>query len=517
VNTLVHDLLTRSAQATPDAVALVVDGSSWTFEEVERDSRRLADWLQSAGVSRGDRVVLVADNSAELTVALWATLRAGGVFVVVNATTKPDKLAYIANDCRARAVVAHSRIARDVLAALAEAPTVITAIWIDGIPDAVAHDPAHIALSEALAARTPPPTDPGLIDADLAGLIYTSGSTGRPKGVMLTHRNVAHNAWSISTYLGLRPDDVVACVLPMSFDYGLFQVFMAARVGCSVMLERSFAYPRDVLNRLAAAQVTVLPGVPTVFALLLPLAPFEGIDLSSVRMLTNTAAALPPAHIRRLADAFPDARIFSMYGLTECTRVSYLDPERLFDKIGSVGKAMPNTEAYVVDEAGKRVGPGIQGELVVRGASVMRGYWGQPEATAACLRSGEVEGELVLYTGDQFWADEEGFLYFVGRTDDILKTKGEKVSPKEIEHVLYELDAVAEAAVVGVPDDIDGTAVKAVVAPRPGATLTEQQVKRHCRARLEGYLVPRFVEVRDELPKTESGKIRRASLVTGAE
>ncbi|MGH9211586.1 MAG: class I adenylate-forming enzyme family protein [Acidimicrobiales bacterium] len=524
---LVHGYLQRTAADTPGAAALVVGDTTVTFGDLDRDSDRLGGALQQAGLGRGDRVAIMAGNSAELVVALWATLKAGGVFVVVNPTTKADKVAYILNDCGVRYVVAQDRLARVVLAAVSDAPTVSAVVWAGGVPDGSLRPAAaiaetngrldeigHVDYAAALAADAPL-GDPGLIDADLAGLIYTSGSTGRPKGVMLTHHNIAHNAWSISTYLGLRSDDVVACLLPLSFDYGLFQVFMGARVGCSVVLEPGFAYPRDVVARLEATRVTVLPGVPTIFAMVLQLAPFDGsFDLSAVRLLTNTAAALPPSHIHRLAEAFPQARIFSMYGLTECTRVSYLDPDRLFDKIASVGKAMPNTEVYVVDShSGKRVAPGVIGELVVRGASLMRGYWGQPEATEACLRDGETEGEKVLYTGDQFWADDEGFLHFVGRHDDVFKSKGEKISPKEIEHVIYELDAVAEVAVIGVPDEIDGHAVEAVVAPRPGATITEAEVRRHCRARLENYMVPRRVEVRDALPKTESGKIRRASLV----
>jgi len=201
-----------------------------------------------------------------------------------------------------------------------------------------------------------------------------------------------------------------------------------------------------------------------------------------------------------------------MYGLTECTRVCYLDLARLDDKITSVGKAMPNTEAYIVDEQGRRVGPGVVGELVVRGANVMRGYWGKPEETARRLRDGEVPGEKVLYTGDLFRMDEEGFLYFVGRKDDIFKCMGEKISPKEIEHVLYELDTVAEAAVIGIEDPIDGSAIKAFVAPRAGATLTEQEVRQHCRANLENYMVPKFVEICQSLPKTESGKIKKSAL-----
>jgi long-chain acyl-CoA synthetase len=533
VNTLVHDFLTQAAARSPHRAALVVgedDGAVHTFAELDEASDRLAATFQAVGVERGDRVAIIADNSAELVVALWAALKAGGVFVVVNPTTKHDKLAYILNDAAARVLVAHDRLAQAVRPALIDAASVAAVIWIGSTPEGVADDGAglgvdgrplaraHLGYDAAVhgpdAHRGAGPMDPGLIDADLAGLVYTSGSTGQPKGVMLTHRNVAHNTWSVSTYLGLRSDDVVACLLPLSFDYGLFQVFMGARAGCTVALERSFAYPRDVLDRLARARVSVLPGVPTIFATLLQMVPFpEDLDLSTIRMLTNTAATLPPTHIRGLWGLFPKARIFSMYGLTECTRVSYLDPDRLADKIKSVGKPMPNTEAYVVDEHGRRVPPGVVGELVVRGASVMRGYWGKPAETAACLRDGEVEGEKVLYTGDQFWADDEGFLYFVGRHDDVFKCKGEKISPKEVEHVIYELETVAEAAVVGVADEIDGMAVKAVVAPRPGAELTADEVRRHCRRRLENYMVPRHVEVRDVLPKTESGKIRKAALV----
>jgi amino acid adenylation domain-containing protein len=512
VNDLVHDQLRRSAQRHPQATAVVSGGTAHTFAAIDRASDALARCLADRGLRRGDRVAIMADNSVEVVVALFATLKAGAVFVVLNPTTKADKLAYILNDCTVAALVASRQVARTATRALSDAPSVATTVWIGGVPETGGLTPA-LAYDDAVAAGAGRrPADPGLIDADLGALVYTSGSTGQPKGVMLTHRNLVHNAWSISTYLGLRADDVVACMLPLAFDYGLFQVLMAARVGCAVVLERSFAYPRDVVGRLADRRVTVLPGVPTIFATLLQSMPFDGVDLSSVRMLTNTAAALPPAHIRRLRDAFPGARVFSMYGLTECTRVSYLDPDRLDDKITSVGKAMPNTEAYVVDADGNRAPPGEVGELVVRGASVMRGYWGKPEATAACLRDGEIAGEKVLHTGDQFRADEDGFLYFVGRTDDVFKCKGEKISPKEIEHVLYELEAVAEAAVVGVPHEIDGQAVKAVVAPAPGATLSEEQVRRHCRARLENYMVPRFVDVLEALPKTDTGKIRKAAL-----
>jgi acyl-CoA synthetase (AMP-forming)/AMP-acid ligase II len=367
-------------------------------------------------------------------------------------------------------------------------------------------------LPEILSEHHDAPKDPGLIDIDLCTIIYTSGSTGDPKGVMLTHRNMTNTTWSISSYLGNTPDDVVICVLPLSFDYGLYQVITGARVGFTVVLEPSFAYPYKVLQRMAQHRATGLPGVPTIFATLLQMAPFEGLDLSSLRYVSNTAAAFPPAHIRRLQGLFPQARVYSMYGLTECTRVSYLDPDRLADKITSVGKAMPNSETYIVDEQGERVGPGVVGELVIRGANVMRGYWGKPQETAQQLRDGFIAGEKVLYSGDLFYTDEEGFLYFVGRKDDVFKCKGEKVSPREIENVLHELESVAEAAVVGVEDPIDGQAIKVFVVPRNGAQLTEQQIRQYCRANLENYMVPKFVQIRSSLPKTESGKVKKSAL-----
>jgi long-chain acyl-CoA synthetase len=516
---LVAEYLTATAAQSPDATALIQGETRVSYEQLERDSSRFAAALQHAGLHKGDRVAIMANNSIEMVVVLWAVLRAGGVFAPVNPTTKTDKLAYMLDNCGVRFVVAERRMARVVLPALAEAPTVTTALWIGGPPPSAdgAGATRHLDYGAAVADEASVVADPGLIDADLGGLLHTSGSTGRPKGVMLTQRNIAHNTWSITTYLGLRPDDVIACLLPLSFNYGLFQVFTAASAGCALVLEQSFAYPLDVLARLADTKVTILPGVPTMFAVLLQLAPFDALDpprdLSSVRMLTSAAAPLPPAHIHRLGKAFPDAQIVVMYGQTECTRISYLDPDRIFDKLESVGKAIPNTEAYVVDEEGRRVGPGVVGELVVRGAHVMRGYWQRPDATSERLRDGELEGEKVLYTGDAFYADEEGFLYFVSRRDDVFKCKGEKVSPKEIEDVIYELEAVAEVAVIGVPDEIDGNAVEAYVAPRPGAELSPDVVRNHCRQRLETYMVPRHVEVRAELPKTQSGKIRRAELL----
>jgi amino acid adenylation domain-containing protein len=431
----------------------------------------------------------------EAVVALFAALKAGAVFVVINPTTKADKLAYIVEDCQAAALVSVDRKLGGVTARLAALPA----------PPAL----VDAALRPGRAVG-PAPAGRG-IDVDLAALIYTSGSTGRPKGVMATHLNVVAAATSITTYLNNTEDDVILDVLPLSFDYGLYQVLMAFKVGATLVLERSFAYPSAVLDRIAQEQVTGLPIVPTMSAILLQL-DVSRWDLASLRYITNTAAALPAEHIRRLRARFSAVAIYSMYGLTECKRALYLPPEELDRRLTSVGRAIPNTEVWLVDEHDRRLGPGAVGELVVRGSHVTRGYWRCPEETEARFRPGPLPGERVLYTGDLFRMDDEGYLYFVARKDDIIKTRGEKVSPREVEEALYALDGVVEAAVVGVPDPVLGEAIRAVITPAAGARLTEQDVVRHCRQRLEDFMVPKSVEFRPALPRTPSGKIARREL-----
>lgn len=508
---LVHSYLAETARRSPDKTALLCGAESWTFGRIDRESDRLAASFQAMGVRRGDRVAAVLDNSPELVVAMWASFKAGAVFVPINPAVKPEKLGFILADAGVSVVLAMASLYGRVIVALSAAPSVRQVIWTGGEPGN--HSTTHgTPLAELLRGPQRRPDDPGLIDQDLCLLIYTSGSTGQPKGVMMTHAAIHNNVWSISTYLGNTPDDVVLCVLPLTFDYGLFQVLTGARVGFSVVLEKSFAFPWDTLKRIDECRVTGLPGVPTIFATLLQFAPFEGLDLSCLRYLSNTAAPFPPAHIQRFRQLLPQARIFSMFGLTECTRVAWLDPDKLDDKITSVGRAMPNSETWIVDDYGQRLGPMQVGELVVRGSSLMRGYWQRPEETAKALRPGEIEGERVLYTGDLFRMDEDGDLYFVGRKDDVFKCRGEKVSPREVENVLYELHAVAEAAVIGVPDPIVGMAVKAFVVPRPGVTIDESTILKHCRRRMEPHLQPKIVEICESLPKTDSGKITKTVL-----
>lgn len=508
---LVHDFLTNSAARLPDKVALVCDGHRMTYRDLDLMTNRLARALVEHGVGRGDRVAIFMPNSVEAVVGIFAALKAGGVFVVINHTTKQDKLTFILNNCRATALIADAQI-RDIHlpALLHDVPSLKASVLCNqGNAARIAH-PRLIDFDNVQAQYDAAPLPCVNIDLDLACLIYTSGSTGEPKGVMSDHSNVVFASESIITYLHNVEDDVVINMLPLSFDYGLYQLLMTFRFGGRLVLERSFAYPAAILKRIEEERVTGFPGVPTIYAVLLQM-DLSRYDLSSLRYLTNTAAALPPSHVLELRRTFHWARLYSMYGLTETKRTLYLPPEEVDRRPGSVGIAIPGTEVWIEDEQGKRLGPGQVGELVVRGRHVMRGYWETPEATTQRFRPGPLPGERVCYTGDLFRMDDEGFLYFVGRKDDIIKSRGEKVAPKEVENVIYELPGVAAVAVVGVPDPILGQAIKAFVVTKD-TDLTEMQVLAHCRSRLEDFMVPRYVEFRAELPTTPSGKIARMEL-----
>lgn len=508
---LVQDFLQHSAERLPDKVALVCDGQRLTYAQIEAMANRLANALREHGVGRGDRVGIFLNNTVEAVVSIFATLKAGGVFVFINHTTKQDKLAYILNNCEAAALITEARKAGISDRITAGTPSLRVRVLCGKNADKAAEERAGCLSFDAIQASYPADRPPQVnIDLDLACLIYTSGSTGDPKGVMSDHSNVVFAASSIIQYLENVEDDIVLSVIPLSFDYGLYQLLMVFKFGGTLVLEKGFTYPAAVLKQIEEERATGFPIVPTIMAILLQM-DLSAFDLSSLRYISNTAAALPPSHIQEFRRKFPWVTVVSMYGLTETKRTLYLPPDQIDIRPGSVGIAIPGTEVWLEDENGNRLGPGEIGELVIRGRHVMRGYWNAPEATAQRYRPGPLPGERVCYSGDLFRMDEEGYLYFLGRKDDIIKSRGEKVAPKEVENVLYQIPNVVEAAVVGVPDPILGEAVKAFVVVR-GNHLTEKDILAHCRAHLEDYMVPKVVEFRDELPKTSSGKIKKTGL-----
>lgn len=502
---LVHSFLEESAAQTPDKTALVCGEQRLTYAQIDAMANRLAQALLANGVGRGDRVLLFLPNSVELVVGIFATLKANAVFVPVNHSTKVDKLQFLAQDCRAAGIVTWQRQTQTAVSLQHSIPSLNTVVIVGDAPDGCLSFEAVQADYEAERPSC------HTIDQDLACLIYTSGSTGEPKGVMSAHNNVVFAASSIISYLQNQPDDIVLNLLPLSFDYGLYQLLMTFKFGGTLVLERSFAYPAQIFKRIAAEKVTGFPLVPTIAAILLQM-DLSSYDFSSLRYITNTAAALSPSHITALKEKFPQATLFSMYGLTETKRTLYLPPEQLAERPNSVGIPIPGTEAWVEDvETGQRLGPGEIGELVIRGSHVMRGYWEKPEKTAERFRPGSIPGERLCYSGDLFRVDNEGFFYFVGRKDDIIKSRGEKVAPKEIENVLFSLDGVVETAVIGIPDPVLGEAIKAFIVPKDD-TLSEKDVLRHCRQHLEDFMVPQQIEFRDALPKSSNGKIAKKEL-----
>ena len=505
----------------------------------------MANFLRDKGIQRGERVGILLDNSVESVVALFGILKVDAVFLMLSPTLKSQKLNYILNDCQVKALITHTEKSAVVGEALSNTPHLREIILLGEYErnhksisrDVAEHSFADIFRIAPTVARPgdgqsssmPPAPCPPLvssapapcalrsspsanIDLDLASIIYTSGSTGNPKGVMLTHLNMISAAASITTYLENTPEDIIIDVLPLSFDYGLYQVLMAFKFGGTVILEKAFAFPYEIIKLMVKERVTGFPGVPTIFSILMQMEDLRRYDLSSLRYITNTAAALSPKHIQWIRETFPNVQMYSMYGLTECKRVSYLPPEELDRRPNSVGRAMPNVEVWVVDDQGRKVGPGVVGELVVRGSNVMRGYWGDQETTDRVLKPGHLPNEKILYTGDLFKMDEQGFLYFVARKDDMIKTRGERVSPKEVENILYGFEGVAEVAVIPVPDEILGSAIKAIIVPKKEAKLEEKELLIHCRKMLEDFAVPKYFELRKFLPKNGSGKIDKLLL-----
>jgi long-chain acyl-CoA synthetase len=508
---LFHQFFDDTVARLPNKTALICEDARYTYAELASRVDVLAALLSAQGIARGDRVALFLDNTVEMVVAVYATLKVGAVFMPVNPLTKTDKLAYLLNDSRASALITDTALARIWQGAL-DANTTVHCCVVINLAEYGDLAPSTRFVAYPQADSPAHATPPALIDQDLASIIYTSGSTGEPKGVMLSHLNMVSACRSVSTYLGLRESDIIICVLPLAFDYGLYQLLMSVKVGATLVLERSFVFPIKVLETMERERITVFPGVPTIFSMLMNLKGLEKFPLAQLRMITNTAAALSEEHIRQLRSLFPQATLFSMYGLTECKRVTYLPPEQLDIRPTSVGKGMPNEEVWLVDDSGRRLPNGSTGELVIRGSNVMRGYWEKPAETAKRLRPGPIPGEMVLYSGDLFRTDEEGWLYFVARRDDIIKSRGEKVSPREVENAIYSLEGVLDCAVVGVDDPVLGQAIKAFVVTKTGYQLTEKEVIRHCLTKLENFMAPKHVSFVEDLPKTDTGKIKKTGL-----
>ncbi len=517
---LVHHLLENSAKSRPDKVALICGIKRFTYQQINLYSDQVAAGLIRMGLRQSDRVIIFLDNSFESVVSLFGIIKAGAIAVPINSTIKPKKLNYILKDSGSVAIIVDS-VRFDILGSSLEGVTTLRYILTcdaEKQPNSKCHNDLHSTLhivqfdhffkDKAIDQLS----KPRIIDIDLAMIIYTSGSTGGPRGVMSAHYNVLSAVRSISHFLDNNENDIILNTLPLSFDYGLYQILITFMGGGALILEKSFGYPYKIIERLVQERVTGFPIVPTIAAILIKMEKLSEYDFSSLRYLTNTAATIPVDHINKIRSIFPSAKFFSMYGLTECKRVSYLPPEYIDTKPGSVGIPIENESVKIVDGCGNEVSPGEVGELVVRGSNVMQGYWNSLEDTLNVFRPGKYRGETLLYTGDLFRQDEDGFLYFISRRDDLIKTKGERVAPKEIEDAINSLNEVVEVAVIGIPEEIIGQAVKAFIVVDDHSRLTEKQILQYCSENLEPFMVPKYIEFKRALPKLPNGKIDKQKL-----
>ncbi|GGF95030.1 AMP-dependent synthetase and ligase [Rhizobium wenxiniae] len=500
----IEDHLRQSAGRFGPKTALIAGGTQLSYGELDRLSDYLAASLVANGIKAGDRVLMIAENSVEAIVAFFAAWKAGAVPCPLYASIKQDKLRAIIDSTEPSTIFAQARFLNVVDSALSGADHIPLKIAFGTLPTSATED---WLVYEAIATHDGEAELPRQVDSEaLALLIHTSGSTGTPKGVMHSHASLLAACGSIIEYLENRSDDIMLSVLPISFGYGITQILTMVMVGGTLVLEKSFAFPRKVLQRLAEVKATGFPLVPPMAALITGMQDLQPGFLPDLRYITSAAAAMPPSVSQRLRTLLPDARLFLMYGQTECIRATYLAADEADRQPLSVGRAIPGTRAFVIDEDGRLLGSGEIGELVVEGPHVMSGYWGDALASSAKLLP--ITGGRRLHTGDLFKTDEDGFLYFVSRRDDIIKTRGEKVSPQEVERVLYALSGIREAAVAGIDDPVFGQLIRAYVALEADAGLSEKDILRHCATHLEDYMVPKSVEFRDALPKTSTGKIR---------
>ena len=523
---LVHEFIFTSARDRPEAEALVHGTRRLDYATLAADVKATAQVLLGNGLARGDRVAVYLEKRVENVAAMFGTSAAGGVFVPVNPLLKAEQVAYILADCNVRILVTsldRLKLLATALLNCKDLHTVLVVGAVDQLPaigslKVVGFD-AMLAASAGQPLESPqlPRAPHRTIDADIAAILYTSGSTGKPKGVVLSHRNMVAGAKSVASYLENTSQDRILSLLPLSFDYGLSQLTTGFHAGATVVL-LNHLLPRDVLKAVEAERITGLAAVPPLWIQLAQL-PWQAS--CTLRYFTNSGGAMQRPTLDALRRALPNAQPFLMYGLTEAFRSTYLPPEEIDRRPDSMGKAIPNAEVMVLRPDGKPCAPGEEGELVHRGALVSLGYWNDIAKTAerfkpiVSLHHGLPMAEMAVWSGDTVRKDEEGFLYFVSRNDEMIKTSGYRVSPTEVEEVVYAREQIAEAAALGIAHPTLGQAIVVVACTREGITMNAGELLAACRPHLPAYMMPaRIVMSEGSLPRNPNGKIDRKLLST---
>jgi acyl-CoA ligase (AMP-forming) (exosortase A-associated) len=514
---LLHQLIRDSAQVTPDAPALLFKQDTLSYHTLQESVDRVASGLRALGVQRDERIGVYLPKQFETVTAMFGSMAAGGIFVPINPILKPEQVGHILRDCATKILITSPDRARLLSDILAECPDLTQVVvtgrdepdWAQGhrVPVSSWDQMLEQAQTRRPALRR--------IDSDMAAILYTSGSTGRPKGVVLSHRNMLAGAESVASYLHNRADDRLLAVLPFSFDYGLSQLTTAFLHGASVVL-MDYLLPRDVIRAVARYRVTGLAAVPPLWNQLADL-PWPEEAVGCLRYITNSGGAMPVATTEQLQAALPNTDIFLMYGLTEAFRSTYLAPDLVASRPESMGRAIPNADIMVVRPDGSECTADEPGELVHRGALVALGYWGDKEKTdirfrpAPGLPEGLPNPEIAVWSGDQVRRDAEGYLYFIGRNDEMIKTSGYRVSPGEIEEVVFDISGVQQAVAFGAPHPQLGNGIVLVV-QTDSASADIDAVLAHCRVHLPMFMLPGHVEIVSDLPRNPNGKIDRKAL-----
>lgn len=519
MRTNLHHLLQQRAASHGQTPALTFKDTTLGYAALWHDVSQLAGGLVGLGLEPGQRVAIFLEKRIETVTAIFATSAARGVFVPINPLLRPQQVAYILANSGARILVTSSERFALLEESLNSCPTVTHVLLVDQnapVPAAPGKGYAVHQWTRLLESNSQAKPEKDGIDCDIAAILYTSGSTGKPKGVVLSHRNLIVGAESVSTYLTNTADDVILAALPLSFDAGFSQITTAFSAGAHVIL-MNYLLPGDVVRLCAKHGVTGLTCVPPLWIQLADQAwPAEAAR--SLRYFANTGGKMPKPTLDKLRGHFPRAKPFLMYGLTEAFRSTYLDPSEVDRRPNSIGKAIPNAEILVVRPDGSRCAPGEEGELVHRGALVAIGYWNDPERTAERFRPAPEHNEswrtpeIAVWSGDTVVADEDGFLYFVGRKDEMIKTSGYRISPTEIEEEAYATGLVRDAVALGVQDDKLGQSILLVASPAKAGGLNEAELIAALKRKLPLYMVPSTVVVRDQLPRSPNGKFDRVQL-----
>jgi acyl-CoA ligase (AMP-forming) (exosortase A-associated) len=519
---LLHSLIDVAAQRFPSAIAVTYGARSWTYEALAEAVAGFANGALALGLARAERVGIYLEKRSETVIASFGAPAAGGVFVPLNPLLKAEQVAFIAQDCDVRLLVTSPERLNLLLPVLSHCPGLRHVILTDAPASPPALPPGLQWITWEQLLASPARSGHRVIDTDMTAILYTSGSTGKPKGVVLSHRNMVAGGKSVASYLENRPEDTLLAALPLSFDAGFSQLTTAFHSGARVVL-LNYLMPRDVLRALAKEKVTGLTAVPPLYIQLSQLEwPAEIND--HLRYFANTGGRMPRETLGLLRQRVPQAKPFLMYGLTEAFRSTYLPPEEVDRRPDSIGKAIPNAEILVLREDGSPCDADEPGELVHRGALVGMGYWNDAEKTAerykllAADAPGRSAGlqlpEYAVFSGDTVRRDAEGFLYFIGRRDEMMKTSGYRVSPTEVEEVLYATQRVGECVAFGVEHATLGQAIQVIATPPAGASeLDVVALLADCKARMPAYMVPAGVEAaQGPLPRNPNGKIDRKLL-----